>query len=265
MKTRINVIVLVVLMACMAASVQADWNVGDPYKMHYPQLPDMSPNGLDIKATAPKILADDFQCTQTGPITDVHIWGSWLNDRLPYDPTGAIDPTAPSFKLSIHLDVPAGPAPGYSHPGQEVWSTYFNPGTYHARLWGPAQEHFYDPNVGQIIGTDTQVWQYNFLIPPAAAFVQQQGTIYWLDVQALMPTPDVMFGWKTSGSPHFLDDAVWGDAPFGAPPTVWEPLVYPPGTPLGGQSMDLAFVITPEPASITLVGLGVLALIRRRR
>src|SRR5512137_3002215 len=106
MNTRTTVAVFAVLVMLVAVSARADWNVGDPYKMHYPQLPDLSPNGLDVKATAPKILADDFLCTQTGPITDVHIWGSWLYDRLPYDPaTNQPDPTAPTFKLSIHADV----------------------------------------------------------------------------------------------------------------------------------------------------------------
>jgi uncharacterized protein (TIGR03382 family) len=131
-------------------------------------------------------------------------------------------------------------------------------------LWGPSQEKFYHPNVDQIIGTDTQVWQYNFLIPASLAFMQQRGTVYWLDVQALPPTTDTVFGWKTSASPHFRDDATWGDTPFGGVPTGWQPLIYPPGFPLGGQSMNLAFVITPEPA-ITLLGLGGLAALMRRR
>jgi hypothetical protein len=28
-------------------------------------------------------LADDFPCFSTDYITDIHIWGSWLNDILP--------------------------------------------------------------------------------------------------------------------------------------------------------------------------------------
>src|SRR5262245_49515491 len=85
------------------AVARADWSPGDPFKMHYPQLPD--PNGIDIKASYPKILADDWRCTETGPVSDIHIWGSWFND-LKF--TGAY------IHASIHLDVPAGPNNPYS-------------------------------------------------------------------------------------------------------------------------------------------------------
>ena len=57
------------------------------------QVPDTTPNGLDVKATDPKQLADDFRCTATGPITQVRIWASWLNDLLP--------PTQPFFSVGI--------------------------------------------------------------------------------------------------------------------------------------------------------------------
>jgi hypothetical protein len=51
------------------------------HKMHYPQLPD--PGGWDVNATGnvslPNsiMLADDFRCTETGYIDDMHFWGSW--------------------------------------------------------------------------------------------------------------------------------------------------------------------------------------------
>ena len=69
-----------------------------------------------------------------------------------------------------------------------------------------------------------------------------------------------MWGWKTSGSPQFMDDAVWGDD-FAGGVTEWNELV----DPQTGQSLDLAFVITPEPTSMALLGLGGLAVLRRRR
>ncbi len=273
--------VLVSLWFLTPALVRADWNVGDPFKMHYPQLPDLNPTGLDVLATrnpnftlpdppgpAWKVLADDFLCTQTGPITDVHIWGSWLNDEVF---------TGVQFKLSIHRDIPAPPTGGTSMPADPpLWQAIVAPSS--QRLYseipaGVDPEQFYDPNINQIIGTDRQIWQYNFVDLPDP-FIQEKGQIYWLDVQALVPdTSPFLFGWKTTNpqiTQHFMDDAVYADTPaFGAPAILpYKPLEYPDGHPYGGLSIDLAFVITgvPEPASFALLGIALAAaLITRRR
>src|ERR1700687_681497 len=65
------------------------------------------------------ICADDFICTNTGPITDIHLWGSWLNDRVG---TNSI-----TFWLGIYDDVPASPLNGPSHPGNLKWQQWFTP------------------------------------------------------------------------------------------------------------------------------------------
>ena len=252
---RFNALTFVIAMLVASSAVLADWNVGDPFKWLQP--PDLE-FGMDVRATQPKILADDFLCTQTGPITDIHIWGSWLDDRM--------NPLT-HFDLAIYKDIPDpdGPTgPGYSQPGERVWARHFMPTEVHGRVfYEPTNEYFYDPNVGQIIGTDTQVWQYNFFIDPADAFIQQ-GTaaapqVYWVSVLANVEGTE-LFGWKTSRQ-HWNDDAVWADTPT----AVWHELRYPPGHPLAGQSIDLAFVITPEPATMGLLALGGLALLKRKR
>jgi hypothetical protein len=279
-------------MGLLTRAVRADWVVGDPYKMHYPQLPDLTDMGLDVLATIQqqpvvnpqwKVLADDWKCTESGAVDDIHIWGSWLSDVLPNSMTG---PSAGNvkIKLSIHSDVPAnqGPEPlPYSRPGDQLWSHVFSPGDFTVVPYGTAspEAHFWDPNpTGGVIGHDWTVWQYNFndIGSITAPFSQILNTIYWLDVQVMaldpagFPDPSKAFGWKTTNplvTQHFMDDAVFADtATFNGNLTnMWQPLSYPQGHPFYPQSIDFAFVITPEPASVGILGLGVLFLCRRGR
>ncbi len=275
-------------MLFMTTATPADWPNGDPTK--YVQLPDLNPlpgtvTGMDVNATwqvtaVPpqpvlpfvKVLADDFPCTTTGPITGIHVWGSWLNDQINPNTT---------FHLSIHADVPGNSAAGvYSYPGNVLWQEDFTPGNYISKPYATATELFYDPNTDRVIGNDTQVIQYNFAIPPSKAFVQQGTTanpmVYWLDVQATVPGTEV-FGWKTSVN-HWNDDAAFADTTlplsmggslYGpAPaPVYWQDMHYPAGHPYAGQSIDLSFAITtvPEPASLGLLGITAVGLLARRQ
>ncbi len=279
--------------AFIVTPVSADWDPGDGHKMHWPQMPDLNPTGMDVLAglafeptVSVKFLADDFLCTETGPITDVHLWGSWLNDQMPPPPDQG------TFVLGLYSDVPAGTAGiEHSRPGDLLWEMAFHPGEYIAREYAIGQEQFYDPNIDQIIGSDTAVWQYNFFIDEAMALIQQEGNIYWLAVANVDPNNDGIidisdlmaaqaginrFGWKTS-TDHFNDDAVFldtdlvlgsmldGISPPGEPISdlPWQEMRYPLGHPFETQSIDLAFVITPEPATLALLALGTLAMLRR--
>jgi hypothetical protein len=60
---------------------------------------------------------------------------------------------------------------------------------------------------------------------------------------------------------HWNDDAVWADSGQGP----WNELRYPYGHPFEGESIDLAFAITPEPATIVLLGLGGVFIRRRKK
>jgi hypothetical protein len=73
--------------------------------------------------------------------------------------------------------------------------------------------------------------------------------VYWLDVRAESFDPNAVFGWKTSLD-HWNDDAVYWDDTFSPIP---QELVYPAGHPMEGQSIDLAFVIVPEPATLARI------------
>lgn len=287
---------IVLMSVFWGVGVRADWDPNDPAK--YVQMPD-TVNGMDVNATYwinsigqpvypyNKMLADDFPCYQQGPITDLHIWGSWLGDVWSAGgvPTAAVNLNT-QFKLSIYADVPAGMNSPYSHPGDVLWSQTFLPSEYSMRQWGdPTNELFYDPNTNTILGTDSRIWQYNFDIAPANAFVQQgtvggQPTIYWLGVQALVPVDDFnsqVFGWKTTlPGANLYDDAVFADSiePGGIPvgpgtgSTPWVDMHYPQGHVYYPASTDLAFAITPEPSTFVMLffaGSASLFVVLRRR
>ena len=91
-----------------------------------------------------------------------------------------------AFKLSIHDDIPAvyddnGNVVEHSRPGLERWSRVFQPGgtDWKWRLYANnVVESFYDPNQDEIIGSDNEVYQYNFYIADNAvdpAFQQEFG------------------------------------------------------------------------------------------
>jgi hypothetical protein len=259
----------------LAGVAQADWDSTMPAK--WAQLPDLSQTGMDVRCGRNpvdpylKTLADDFLCTETGPITGIHIWGSWLHDYVPF----GVDPTAVEFHLSLHEDIPADQSEtGYSMPVQPaIWEADFMLTQFQVRVEADNLiEQFYDPNMGEIIGSDTICYQYNFdltqagVLPPMQLGTPDNPIVYWLDVTAKSFDENAVFGWKTSLD-HWNDDAVYWDDTFNPMP---QELIYPYGHPMAGQSIDLAFVIVPEPTTIGMLAMGGLAmgglaLIHRRR
>jgi hypothetical protein len=206
------------------------------------QPPDKTSNGIDIRCDRSdeiqRILADDFNCVRTGPITKVTLWGSWFNDIK-----GRIN----KIHLSIHSNNPMGPY-GWSEPNELLWERDFYAGDINETLYPYYEpEWFWDPTMGTLPlqYNHYHIWQYDISIDSGNAFVQQgdpcKPVIYWLDayVELEPDTNNPMFGWKTS-SKHWEDDAVWWDAVVG----IWHDLRYPMGHDYYGQSIDLAFVIS---------------------
>ncbi len=233
-----------------ASPALADWDPGDYHKMHYPQLPD--PNGWDVNFTYPKVLADDWLCTGTGPVEDIHFWFSTYGDQPSF-------PVITGIHASIHADIPDpdGTGPLYSMPGPLLWSWDFLPGEFTIRSYGAGPQGWYDPNIPYYVPDDHfGIWQAN-IEKIREPFIQQEGTIYWLDLSVM---GEGMYGWKTSLQ-HFNDDAVWGDFPAtGGPVPEWMEL-RDPMTPPPGMSLDLAFVITPEPGTTAmLLGCGLVGM-----
>ena len=211
------------------------------------------------------IVADDWQCTDERPVTDIHWWGSFLGWSQPYPP-----PVVPqAFHIGIWTDVPAGVDQTWSHPGILIW------------------EHYCDKWVSNFFGYDVPplgaeedpkfyekeaCFQFNQLLSEEDWFYQDPNApwdidgdptsaIYWLSISAIYdPTISVPYpwGWKTR-QPHWNDDAViiWDVAmpPVDYPPGFPTPLNWPPtngatwvnGMPIEfppAQSWDMAFELT---------------------
>jgi hypothetical protein len=239
-------------LAMLATPLAADWDPGDAHKMHAPQLPD--PNGWDVHVDRPNILADDWQCRGDGDVDDIHFWGSWAGDNI-----GQIA----TILVRIHSDIPDpdGDGPLFSMPGNVLWERQFGETEFTVRQYGTGDQGWIEPNPNNPPPTyfpndHNLYFQVNIedIIDP---FYQVQDTIYWLSLQTTIWSYD--FGWKTSTT-QWNDDAVYGFFdPEDPQPIVWNELVDPDQV-----SLDLAFVITPEPGTLLLLGLGGLLLRWRR-
>jgi hypothetical protein len=284
MRTTIGFL-MAVAVCVWAVSARADWDPQNPDPdTKWVQLPDL--NGWDVNVTGPNVLADDFMCTETGVITDVHLWGSWKGDNV-----GQLT----RIRLAIFSDIPAEGRCDYSQPGDMLWNADIDPSQVgDAVLMRPVacgDQGWYSPAGDWHREDDHEgVWQVNILldkfVPAEGLFHQDEGTIYWLAVSVETAWPDAgqtpttaggdgqfyppKFGWKTS-SDHWNDDAVWGTLytrEDGGDESFWNELIDPTGC----ESLDLAFVLTgtpdtsvPEPGIMAIFGFGVMGLLVRRR
>jgi hypothetical protein len=235
-----KVLALFAVLAFIAAPVWADWDPSQPAK--WVQLPD--PTGWDVDITTDWVY-DDWMCTGTGPISDIHFWMSWDNDYI-----GQIQ----QVLVQIRSDVPAGQGLPYSHPDGILWQGGFNPNQFIVRPAGYGEQGWISPSftVPQWNRPDHfQFFQVNIpeILDP---FIQTEGQIYWLGLHIIPAPPEEgmpypMAGWKTSIN-HWNDDAAYY---YGG----WKELVDPQ---YPTESLDMAFVLTtiPEPATVVLLMLG---------
>lgn len=231
------------------------------------QPPDVQPTGMDVCGMDELVLASDFLCQTTGPIKEIHVWGSWFQDEFPGHP-GEV-----AFTLSFHMDIPADQSPTtYSVPGELICRLYeFKPGEFEVREWpnpvmegegwyNPIQQYYVYPG-------DFMIWEYIFRLPDDYnQLCYQEGTdqepvVYWLDVQArsiVGPSP-FLWGWKTTPLElQWNDNSVWSPSPMPiVDPGEWMELYYPPDHIAypDHAPLDLAFAIYNEtPCCIGQVG-----------
>ena len=266
-----------VMVGLLATPALADWDpdradepgMSTNHKMHFPQMPD--PFGWDINFTnqesiggPKKVLADDWVCSETGFVRDIHFWYSTRDD---VQEIGKVS-------VAILDNIKEGPN-GFSIPGNVLWGPRdFDP--VKTREWGTGQQGWYDPNIADpVLDDHFLIFQAN-IVDIVDPFEQKQGEVYWLAITvtdlAGGAVTDPRIGWKTANidiypppyaGQHFMDDAVWADVPAAGGDVEWHELLDPIAS---GESLDLAFVITPEPATMSLIAVGGLgALLRRRR
>jgi hypothetical protein len=209
------------------------------YEVKWSQPPVLATNGFNgwnqysVYDTTMWV-ADDWACTTTNPVTDIHWWGSFIGWSEPTNPPAVPD----AFDIRFWTDVPA-PIGGFSHPGallHQITCTNF---TWHFVGWD------FDPR--------------NPNLPPDACFLFEQdfrtnewfyqnpasGTnIYWVSIAAVYyfgPNVEYPWGWKSrprDTNSLAPDDAVTFN-PYGLPPT-YQPIWWPNPT----NSWDMAFQLT---------------------
>ena len=220
----------------------------DSHKMHFIQYPDTL--GIDVNFTSPVVLADDWTCTQSGPVDRIRFWFSARSDW--FDPVTSL-PDILNIHLSIHSNIPdydyEGPL--YSMPDSLLWEQDFLWDDPHVTIteYGSGPQGWYDPVTEEFIGDDHFLIFECLIDNIEFPFLQVEGEVYWLDIS--IETTYEELGWKTSDmlrypadyrGRHYMDDAVWSDY---LPPD-WLNLIYPAG-PYVGQSLDLAFSVGSVP------------------
>jgi len=223
------------------AAAHADWDAGDSCKMHYPQLPD--PNGWDVGPMQHQV-ADDWTCSQTGTVSDLHFWVS-------FEGNGGAPAAIDNIYVKIYESHPSG-----GPMSSAVWFRTFAPSDWTARLGADdANQGWYDPWADTYRTKDhSRYYQIN-ITDIADPLEQQMDQVYWLSLAfELDDQAQASMGWTTSLDSHG-SGAVYR---YGGQ---WHDLV----DPITQTGLNMAFVITPEPATLSLLGVAGLAMIRRRR
>ncbi|MCP4708274.1 MAG: hypothetical protein GY869_06595, partial [Planctomycetes bacterium] len=225
----IGIFIFIVVLAC---PVQGDWQVGDGYKMHYPQLPD--PCGWDI-CLVHQGVADDFLCTADGPITDIHFWISWTGDDI-----GEVD----FWNIQLYED-------DNGLPGNPVWFWYGD-GDVTINLWEPGGlQGWYCPSQGTWSPDDhNQIYQVN-ITNIQDPYFQTKDQIYWLFIQAQIPPQPELVGWKTSvddpPEPLWGSPALWYDDLMGNWQTVDTPEYHDLAFVINSQEIAMDYGDAPDP------------------
>lgn len=210
------------LLIATSTTVMADWELGDGHKMHFPQTP--KEGGWDVEFSMSE-LADDWNCSSTGLVEEIHFWISWMENNVQ---------TIERFHVTIYSDLPADDPHnpyGYSVPYETLWERDFETGDFIIRPMTPDDQGWFDPSSGGWALNDHNQWHQINIINITSPFPQKKGEIYWLGIDfGLLP----FIGWKETDK-NWNDAGVWWDKAVNE----WRELK----DPIESTRIDLSFVI----------------------
>ncbi len=235
-KNRSYLLGLLAVMFVCFGTVHAHWVPEDGHKMHFPQTPGDFSWDICMNDIA---LADDFQCSETGAITDIHFWISWKDN---------IVSEAIRWNVWIYSD-------NEGKPGVPLWR--FKEGKIAYRMEEPMPQGWLCPVKPEILPDNHKAWALVNITEIVEPFEQVEGKVYWLVLHASMPIykentqlispPHV--GWKTAGN-HWRSPMLWSKWPVTTTDMEWQ------GMPLN-TLIDGAFVINgPEAPPVRLWDFG---------
>ena len=194
MKRLIYFMMPILLLLIIYTNSLAEWTPTNGHKMHFPQLPNTG--GWAVRATDQVIMADDWQCTETSIIKDIHFWGGWLND---------VSSTINSFTITVLADHPdISNLPGDILIQLEMPIDAFEI----TSLYEPEWLGWYDPDLGYFIDSNHQTYyQYDLYLPDSLFFIQKAGETYWLSIEANVDDT-LLWGWQSSSDKN-SNKAVW--------------------------------------------------------
>ena len=169
-----------------------------------------------------RFMADDFSDKLSSPVVHVKWWGSYHNDF--------INPQMPvnKFLVAFESDVPAGPAPSFSTPGQVLQFDVVN----RANALTPGSGLFTeklirgpDPIFGE------SLYEYNAELHLNRSFPEKADAVYWLKIAALVDAPPGIT-FPTNAPPPFVTQWGWHNRDY----TIKDPLAS--NVPVPGEFAD---------------------------
>jgi len=245
------------LLLALAPAALADWDHDVKWDQLEPYVATMFDLQPSYVSDTVQIVADDFECFETGYITDIEFYGNCPSPE-----------SLSAFRITFWSDC----ASAAGRPGALLEDLTVAPAGGDGIGW-------------QIIDEGTNSYLFKINLPVDDWFVQEQGNTYWIGIQGLL-SGNSRFMWcsRALEADAMVDDAVIAKNVMTPSSGDWDELVWA-NTILGNivvgaggltqydtilKSADMSFRLTgtaiPEPATLTLLcAAGALLLSRFKR